>query len=68
MIVVKKYIFHKPLHAALDFVEDIIKTCCLLHNLVQGILRIPYTAKIFTTCQPLSYMVKKNTIIFVINK
>jgi hypothetical protein len=68
-MVVKKNVFHKTLQAALAFVEDIIKICCLLHNLVQGILRIPCIVKVFKTHQPLNYTVKKKlTIIFVIHK
>lgn len=29
-------IFHRPLNVGLDFSEEIIKTCCILHNFVRS--------------------------------
>lgn len=28
-------IFHRPLNVKVDFAQDIIKACCILHNLVR---------------------------------
>lgn len=35
MMANKWRIFHRPLNTNVDFAEDIIKTCCVLHNLVR---------------------------------
>lgn len=36
VLAIKWRILHKPLNVNIDFTEDIIKACCILHNYVRS--------------------------------
>lgn len=33
-------IFHRPLNVGIDFGEEIVKTCCILHNFVRSKVKV----------------------------